>query len=126
MNYNTKQRLKTIVFLLTVAVMVTVTIVLAVNLCRGEELVRCWVMCKPGSQVNVRRSPSTSAMQVGFLDAGDSFMTDSVCMNGFVRCYGIGVNGEGCDKPNSNNFYHWGGLLGYVAIRESGCPRRTW
>ena len=95
MNYNTKQRLKTIVFLLTVAVMVTVTIVLAVNLCRGEELVRCWVMCKPGSQVNVRRSPSTSAMQVGFLDAGDSFMTDSVCMNGFVRCYGIGENGEG-------------------------------
>ena len=27
-----------------------------------------------------------------------------------------GVNGEGCDKPNSNNFYHWGGLLGYIAI----------
>lgn len=95
MNYNTKQRLKTILFLLAVAAMVTITIVLAVNLCKGEELVRCWVMCKPGSQVNVRRSPSTSAMQVGFLDSGDSFMTDSVCTNGFVRCYGIGEYGEG-------------------------------
>ena len=29
-----------------------------------------------------------------------------------------GYDGEGCDKPNSNNFYHWGGLMGYVAIAE--------
>lgn len=25
-------------------------------------------------------------------------------------------DGWGCDKPNSNNFYHWGGLLACVAI----------
>ena len=30
-----------------------------------------------------------------------------------------GWDGQGCDKPNSNNFYHWGGLLGYVAIAQS-------
>ncbi len=30
-----------------------------------------------------------------------------------------GATGWGCDKPNSNNFYHWGGLLGYVAIKQS-------
>ena len=29
-----------------------------------------------------------------------------------------GYDGQGCDKPNSNNFYHWGGLLGYIAIRQ--------
>ena len=29
-----------------------------------------------------------------------------------------GYDGEGCDKPNSNNFYHWGGLLGYIAIKQ--------
>ncbi len=29
-----------------------------------------------------------------------------------------GTTGEGCDVPNSNNFYHWGGLLGYIAVRE--------
>ncbi|MBQ7719869.1 MAG: hypothetical protein IJT56_04720 [Clostridia bacterium] len=29
-----------------------------------------------------------------------------------------GYDGQGCDKPNSNNFYHWGGLLGYIAIKE--------
>ena len=30
-----------------------------------------------------------------------------------------GTTGEGCDKPNSNNFYHWGGLLGYVAVMQA-------
>ena len=29
-----------------------------------------------------------------------------------------GTTGEGCDVPNSNNFYHWGGLLGYIAVRQ--------
>lgn len=29
-----------------------------------------------------------------------------------------GDTGEGCDKPNSSNFYHWGGLLGYIAIKQ--------
>lgn len=30
-----------------------------------------------------------------------------------------GDTGYGCDKPNSNNFYHWGGLLGHIAIVQS-------
>ncbi|MCR5262900.1 MAG: hypothetical protein K6D94_03425 [Clostridiales bacterium] len=30
-----------------------------------------------------------------------------------------GYDGQGCDKPNSNNFYHWGGLLGYIAVKEA-------
>jgi len=30
-----------------------------------------------------------------------------------------GTTGEGCDVKNSNNFYHWGGLLGYIAVRQS-------
>lgn len=28
--------------------------------------------------------------------------------------------GEGCDRPNSDRFYHWGGLLGLIAFIESG------
>jgi len=28
--------------------------------------------------------------------------------------------GEGCDKPNSDAFYHWGGLLGLIAFIEEG------
>lgn len=28
--------------------------------------------------------------------------------------------GEGCDRPNSDPFYHWGGLLGILALIEAG------
>ncbi len=31
-----------------------------------------------------------------------------------------GNTGEGCDKPNSDRFYHWGGLLGLIALIEQG------
>ena len=94
-NYNTHRTIKTIISILIVALIIAVTAFLAFNLCKGEELVTVWVMCKPGSQVNVRRTPSTHGMEVGFLDAGDSFLTDAVSSNGFLRCYGIGEYGEG-------------------------------
>jgi putative isomerase len=29
-------------------------------------------------------------------------------------------NGEGCDKPNSDRFYHWGALLGLISFIEEG------
>jgi glycogen debranching enzyme len=28
--------------------------------------------------------------------------------------------GEGCDSPSSDSFYHWGALLGVVALMERG------
>jgi putative isomerase len=28
--------------------------------------------------------------------------------------------GEGCDKPNSDRFYHWGALLGIISLIEEG------
>jgi putative isomerase len=31
-----------------------------------------------------------------------------------------GDTGEGCDQPNSDAFYHWGGLLGLPALMEAG------
>ncbi len=31
--------------------------------------------------------------------------------------------GEGCDKDNSDAFYHWGGLLGMIALMEEGYVR---
>lgn len=31
-----------------------------------------------------------------------------------------GSTGEGCNKPNSDAFYHWGGLLGMIALIEQG------
>jgi glycogen debranching enzyme len=31
-----------------------------------------------------------------------------------------GITGEGCDVRNSDKFYHWGGLLAYIALTEAG------
>jgi neutral trehalase len=31
-----------------------------------------------------------------------------------------GDTGEGCDVQNSDKFYHWGGLLSYIALIEAG------
>jgi len=28
--------------------------------------------------------------------------------------------GEGCDQQRSDRYYHWGGLLGLIALIESG------
>ena len=30
-------------------------------------------------------------------------------------------SGEGCDIRSSDKFYHWGGLLGLIALTEAGC-----
>jgi glycogen debranching enzyme len=31
-----------------------------------------------------------------------------------------GDSGEGCDVRNSDKFYHWGGLLSYIALMDAG------
>ena len=40
--------------------------------------------------------------------------------NGHVHENYNGDSGEGCDVPNSDRFYHWGGLLGLIAFLEAG------
>ena len=40
--------------------------------------------------------------------------------NGHVHENYNADSGEGCDKSNSDGFYHWGGLLGIIALIEAG------
>ena len=94
--YTTSQKEKIVGLISLIAIIVVITIALTVSFCKGEDaLVMCWVMCKPGNYVNVRRVPSKTGMEVGYLDAGDWFMTDAVSADGFLRCYDIGEYGEG-------------------------------
>ena len=60
-----------------------------------DATVRAYIMCKPGSQVIVRRTPSKGAQEVGYLEVGDDFLTDGTSSNGFIRCYGVGEYDEG-------------------------------
>ena len=55
-----------------------------------EKLITVWAMCKPGSFV-----PSKNGHHVGILDPCDSFQTDGVTKNGYVRAIGLGDCGEG-------------------------------
>ena len=101
MNYNTNnnKRARILLIALLVVIIIAGTIFMAAlsaNMAyASDRLVRCWVLCQPGSQVVVRRTPSKNAMEVGQLEVGDWFETDAVSSNGYIRAYGIGEYGEG-------------------------------
>ena len=87
---------KIIAFIVFIALIIVATVALTLSFCKGEEqLVTVYTLCKPGSQVIVRRTPAKNAMEVGYLEVGDSFLTDGSSSNGYIRCYGIGEYGEG-------------------------------
>ncbi len=95
-HYTIFDKEKIVAFIVLIFLIVVATVAITATFCKGEEaLVKCWVMCKPGNYVNVRRVPSKSGMEVGYLDACDWFETDAVSADGFIRCYDIGEYGEG-------------------------------
>ncbi|MCQ2432371.1 MAG: hypothetical protein MJ175_07195 [Clostridia bacterium] len=49
-------------------------------------------------------------------DSSEALLLKEWNEHGHVHENYNGDTGWGCDKPNSNNFYHWGGLLGHIAI----------
>lgn len=100
MNYNTNKgkRARWILFFLLMVIIaagIGWLIGSATQAAAEDRLVNCWVMCKPGSQVNVRREAAAGSIIEGYLEAGDSFLTDGESRNGWIRCYGIGENGGG-------------------------------
>ena len=95
-NYTIFAKEKIVAALVFIALIIVATVALTVTFCKGEEaLVNVYTLCKPGSQVTVRRTPSKSGQEVGYLEVGDSFLTDGSSSNGYIRCYGIGEYGEG-------------------------------
>lgn len=56
-----------------------------------EQLATCWIMCKPGSYVTIRSTPSKNGQVNGYLDSGDSFQTDGESKDGWISC----CSGEG-------------------------------
>ena len=97
-DYNTSFS-KRIALVLLVAVTIFAGWWIGTSECRAaeEKPLTCWVMCKPGSYVSVRRSPQKNAMTVGRLDPCDKFETDGKTKNGYLHAIGIDVadGGEG-------------------------------
>lgn len=91
----TKERIVFYVLIVVLALAAGIAIGMNTGRAAENELVKCWAMCKPGSQVNVRHTPGKTGEIVGYLDAGDWFLTDGDSKNGYIRCYNIGEYGEG-------------------------------
>jgi len=88
-HFITKTDIRTRVFALAVALMVTVTA--GICLASGaDQDIQCWVLCKPGDYVNLRMSASKSSTIVGYMECGDPFTTDGTTRNGFVKVLDAG------------------------------------
>ena len=92
-NYTTFNSKKTALFAI-LCVVVLVAGYLIGTACASDEPISCWILCKPGAQVNARRTPDRGADVVGFLEVGDEFLTDGTSRNGWIRAIGIGEYGE--------------------------------
>jgi len=62
--------------------------------CHASEDITCWVVCKPGSHVDVHRAPDKNSQVEGRLDPCDSFLTDGVSKNGFIRVLNVGESAD--------------------------------
>lgn len=102
--YSIFDKEKIVAFIAIVAFVIVVAVALTVSLCEGETLATCWVMCKPGSRVEIRNKPDKNSRSNGYLECGDSFQTTGECRNGWVACSGAGEGG-------------WV-YCGYVALEE--------
>ena len=92
-NYSIFDKGKIVAALLMVAVLLLVGFIIG-SYCHGEHgMATCWVMCKPGSTVSIRRDADKGSLETGRLDCGDSFLTDGETQDGWIRCYGAGENG---------------------------------
>ncbi|MBE6896684.1 MAG: hypothetical protein E7477_06240, partial [Ruminococcaceae bacterium] len=51
-----------------------------------------------------------------FADKSEDLLLKEWRLHGHVHENYCGDTGMGCNKGNSDKFYHWGGLLAYIAL----------
>lgn len=88
-----KEKIVAFIAILLVAVVIGVAIGAGIGAAEDQEIT-LYALCKPGSQVNVRRKPDIESKWLGYLDAGDSFQSDGEIRNGWIKCLDIGEDTE--------------------------------
>jgi len=109
------------------AVILAVVALIVIRAGAEEKPISCWILCKPGSQVNIRRTPGKDGIIDGFMEVGDEFRTDGTTRNGYVKAIGIGENGTGwiycgfvvTDKPEAS-------FENYVCVARNRAACRRW
>lgn len=80
--------------IITLCAIVTFTVAfLAIRGAAEEQLATAYAMCDPRegrNRVHVRAKPTKDSAEIGYLECGDSFLTDAEEKDGWIRCYGIG------------------------------------
>lgn len=80
--------------IITLCVIVILTMaIMAIKSAAEEQLATAYAMCDPRegrNKVHVRAKPTKDSAEIGYLECGDSFMTDGESRDGWIRCYGIG------------------------------------
>lgn len=82
-------RIRRLFSLLVVLVLLTATVP------AQTEQQTVWVLCRPGSSVNIRSRASSRSEIVGYASCADGFVTDGRRKNGFVHVYASIETGEG-------------------------------
>lgn len=76
------------------ALILLLTMVLPWSTGKAEDKL-IYILCRPESYVNVRKTPLMNGEETGWLNCGDSVMTDGKEKNGFIHVYGITEYGHG-------------------------------
>ena len=120
---------KAIAFIILIVLAIAVGLWIGTSVCKAaeEQPISCWILCKPGSQVNIRRTPGKDGIIDGFLEACDTFKTDGTTRNGFVKALNVGENETGwvyagfvvTDKPELSGER-------YVCVARNRAACRRW
>ncbi len=84
--------------IITLCVIVILTMaIMAIKSAAEEQLATVYAMCDPrdGNRVIVRAKPTKDSAEIGYLECGDSFLTDAEERDGWIRCCNIGEACEG-------------------------------
>ena len=92
------KRKPAIIITLCVIVILTTAILTTIKGAAEGQLVTVYAMCDPRegrNRVHVRAKPTKDSAELGYLECGDSFLTDAEERNGWIRCCNIGEACEG-------------------------------
>lgn len=94
------------------ALILLVVAILPYSMGKAEDKL-VYVLCHPKSYVNIRKSPLMKSEETGWLDCGDSVMTDGKRKNGFLHVFDITESGQG--------WVYAGYIVEDQPVIESGC-----